>query len=83
LRPYTTAAGTLEVRGAFFNIFGGQLKILGADGGAYHATPGASICLQSRTPIHQTVRHSCGFVVPETTQVITKTPQRCYFLGNA
>ena len=30
--PYAAAAGTLEVRGAFFTLFTGQLKILGADG---------------------------------------------------
>jgi hypothetical protein len=31
LRPCPAAAGTLEVRGAFFTLFTGQLKILGAD----------------------------------------------------
>ena len=34
VRPYAAAAGTLEVRGAFFTLFTGQLKILGGDGGA-------------------------------------------------
>jgi len=33
LRPYAAGAGTLEVRGAFFTLFTGQLKILGVDDG--------------------------------------------------
>jgi hypothetical protein len=32
LRPCSAAAETLEVRGAFFTLFTGQLKILGGDG---------------------------------------------------
>ena len=63
--PAPPEAGTLEVRGAFFTLFNGKLKILGDDGvfrdspitGAAHsttlATTSSKFCTGARHTIHR------------------------------
>ena len=56
MRPCGAAAGTLEVRGAFFTLFTGSLKIMGTDGGACHVTlVRSSGCRAARQLIHLSI----------------------------
>ena len=84
------AAGTLEVRGAFFTLFSGKLKILGDDGvfrdspitGAAHstslATTSSKYCTGARHTIHRMVhRRSPSHppnVRPSCVDIITLHP---------